>query len=73
MPPAACRRASDVAQFPGQPRIEITEDLIRLVRREQRLLHRVDGGLILARGLQREESEQLLADCRAFLEDALAK
>jgi TetR/AcrR family transcriptional repressor of nem operon len=30
------------------------------------------GGLILARGLQREESEQLLADCRAFLDDALA-
>ena len=31
------------------------------------------GGLILARGLQREESEQLLADCRAFLDDALAE
>jgi TetR/AcrR family transcriptional repressor of nem operon len=29
------------------------------------------GGLILARGLEHDEAERLLADCRAFLHDAL--
>jgi len=31
------------------------------------------GGLILARGLERDEAERLLADCRRFLHDALAE
>jgi TetR/AcrR family transcriptional repressor of nem operon len=29
------------------------------------------GGLILARGLEHDEADRLLADCRAFLHDAL--